>query len=72
MVGDSLIHVLKDTRYVDLGAVAIDDRDGRIDITADVNVDVSTVGVYQVTYSATDAAGNIRTALERFQLLMNM
>jgi len=63
VVGESLLSVLQGTGYLDLGAVAFDDMDGRVSVTADNNVDTSVLGKYRVTYTATDAAGNARTAV---------
>ncbi len=44
--------------YVDKGATAKDDKDGEITPTVTGNVDTKHTGVYTLTYSATDAAGN--------------
>ena len=45
--------------YNELGASATDNVDGTVTVSIDNNqVDTSTVGVYTVTYTATDAAGN--------------
>ena len=48
--------------YTELGATAHDNKDG--DMTASVSgiVDVNRTGTYQLTYTATDAAGNEGTA----------
>ena len=46
------------TIYIDAGATA----DGGETVIDTSNVDVTTVGSYTVTYSATDTAGNIGTA----------
>jgi hypothetical protein len=63
IVGDSLVYLMQGTGYLDWGAVAFDDIDGRVSVTADNNVDTSVPGKYRVTYTATDAAGNVRTAV---------
>ena len=65
LVGDSEKTITLGTAYTDEGATANDDRDG--DLTTKVTVDVSAVnkdkaGVYTVTYSVTDEAGNEGTA----------
>jgi len=62
MVGHAYIPVLQNTRYVDLGAVAVDDVDGRVSITTTNNVDVTVPGTYKVHYTATDSSGNVRNA----------
>ncbi len=44
--------------YTELGATATDDKDGSIVPTISGTVDNNNTGVYTITYSATDAAGN--------------
>lgn len=44
--------------YNDLGATAIDNKDGAVDVTTTGTVDISTPGNYTVRYTATDVAGN--------------
>lgn len=59
--GDQTIIVGVGT-YTELGATASDDKDGTITPTWTGTVDTKLVGVYTVTYSATDAAGNVGEA----------
>jgi|GEM_PF-2401158 len=49
------------TTFSDLGATALDAVDGDVtsDITVSGSVDSNTVGSYTLTYSVTDAAGNV-------------
>jgi len=59
ILGSNPVNVIVGTSYTDAGATAIDDIDG--DVAADVvrnTVDTDVLGSYEVTYSATDAAGN--------------
>lgn len=51
--------------FTDPGATATDNVDGDIDPTPASDVDADTVGTYTITYSATDAAGNVATPLDR-------
>jgi len=44
--------------YTDLGASASDDYDSVVSIQIVSNVDINTIGAYQVTYDAVDSAGN--------------
>lgn len=44
--------------YTDAGASASDEIDGEVAITTTGSVDTATAGVYTITYSAVDAAGN--------------
>jgi hypothetical protein len=48
--------------YTDAGATATDDIDGTINVVTSGVVDTITLGVYQLTYTATDNAGNVATA----------
>ena len=44
--------------YVDAGATARDKKDGIVSVKRSGKLDVNTAGIYTLTYSATDAAGN--------------
>jgi prepilin-type N-terminal cleavage/methylation domain-containing protein len=57
--GESLIRVQKNTTYTDLGAIAIDAKDGDItnNITVTNNVNTSINDVYNVTYNITNSRG---------------
>ncbi len=58
LIGSTVVSVLKDSSYIELGATALDDRDGVVDVVVAGTVDVSTTKSYTVTYTATDLAGN--------------
>jgi len=60
--GDNpLIIELKDS-YTDLGAVAIDDKDGLVEVKVTKNsVDINEIGDYEIVYEATDSSGNSAT-----------
>jgi hypothetical protein len=51
--------------WVDPGATATDNIDGSLPATADSQPDVNVAGVYMLTYTATDAAGNVGSALRQ-------
>jgi beta-glucanase (GH16 family) len=55
--GDATYPLALDIDYIEPGAIATDDRDGHVDVTVSGSVG-STIGTYDVTYTATDAAGN--------------
>ena len=46
--------------YVELGATAIDDRDGNVSVKITGMVDTTKVGTNTITYMAQDSAGNMR------------
>lgn len=50
------------SRYTELGASATDDKDGTLTPAASGTVNTDKTGVYVITYTATDAAGNSGTA----------
>jgi hypothetical protein len=53
------------TSYVDAGATCTDNVDATCAVTTTSTVDTTTAGIYTVTYSATDVAGNIATPVVR-------
>lgn len=57
--------IILNSPYTELGATATDDEDGSITptITGSVNKDLA--GTYTITYSATDAAGNVGEATRK-------
>ena len=68
ITGDNPLEWPLGTAYVDPGATASDDTDGVISgsiVTDASNVDVNTLGTYQVTYNVSDAAGNPATQVTR-------
>ena len=60
LIGDATLPLASDVSYPELGAVATDNQDGQITviITGDVG---SAEGSYDITYTATDTAGNSTT-----------
>ena len=67
LLGEAALSVEQGADYSDAGATASDNSDGDIsaNITIDSTVDSSTVGVYQVTYNVSDAAGNAAAQVVR-------
>ncbi|MDR3519414.1 MAG: DUF5011 domain-containing protein [Candidatus Pacebacteria bacterium] len=62
VLGDNPAVVVQYDTYTDAGATATDDVDGAINVVASGTVDTTTVGIYTITYTATDSSGNIATA----------
>jgi antitoxin (DNA-binding transcriptional repressor) of toxin-antitoxin stability system len=50
--------ITKGSKYNELGATAIDDRDGTVNVDISGTVDINKIGTYTVTYKAKDKAGN--------------
>ncbi|MGI1677584.1 MAG: DUF5011 domain-containing protein [Cellvibrionaceae bacterium] len=61
LIGPSILSILQGDNYSDSGATATDNIDG--DITSNIqtvnNVDTSVLGAQTITYSVSDAAGNV-------------
>ena len=64
LVGDNSLILEVGSSFTDPGATAIDSYDGDLtnSIVVTGNINVSTVGTYTITYSATDASNNTVTA----------
>ena len=58
ITGDNPATVTWGDSYTDAGATAEDDIDGPVSVSSSGSVNTSLLGSYQITYSATDAAGN--------------
>jgi hypothetical protein len=58
--------------FTDPGASANDNKDGAISVTTTGVVDINHTGVYQITYSATDAAGNTGTAVRNVTVINDL
>lgn len=64
LLGESSMKVIARSEFVDPGFAATDDRDGDLTEAVQVTgeVDVNWCGSYTLTYTVSDAAGNIATA----------
>ena len=69
--GDELIEIPVDSFYEDPGAVAEDAVDGIVNVDAVTDLDITIAGVYNVTYTAKDSAGNAAEAVSRVVLSQN-
>jgi hypothetical protein len=73
LLGDAEVILNREELYIDAGATAIDDVDGdisdRILIAGQVLTD--NIGIYYLTYSATDDAGNIGSATRAIEIKPN-
>jgi len=62
IIGDNPLNTTKGVTYTDAGATANDAVDGVLTVTTTGSVDTTTVGVYTITYTATDLSNNTVTA----------
>lgn len=58
LTGSPSTYCILNTTYVDSGATAWDAKDGALTVIVSGTVNKDLAGVYTITYSATDAAGN--------------
>jgi len=64
------INVTFGTAYVELGATALDDKDGNVTVAViNANVNVAQIGVYTVRYKAEDKAGNKAEATRKVNVI---
>ena len=64
LTGEQSITVYLGEQYIELGATATDNIDGNLAVVVSGEVDTSELGVYVLTYSATDNSGNT-SSIER-------
>ncbi len=69
ILGKHILSVEHNSTYIDEGATAIDTVDGDVDVTSIGNVDTKTLGDYNITYRATDSAGNSATAIRKVSVI---
>ncbi|MEK7101143.1 MAG: immunoglobulin-like domain-containing protein [Patescibacteria group bacterium] len=63
--GEASVEVRAGNEYTDAGASVSDNTDTNVAVVMDGSVDTNTVGIYTLTYTATDAAGNSATPVTR-------
>ncbi len=68
LIGGTTLEIREGEAFEDPGATATDDRDGNVDITVSGNVGV-TAGTYTLTYSASDASGNVSEVIRTVDVL---
>lgn len=62
VTGDNALNVVQFTPYTEEGATAEDSKDGTVPVNVSGTVNTDVVGVYTLTYTAIDSAGNTATA----------
>ncbi len=62
LTGTNPATVAQGSTYIDEGATAADNLDGVVTVISSGTVNINLVGVYTITYTATDVAGNSSTA----------
>ncbi len=68
LLGDALIEIDEGTTFNDPGASALDDLDGALDVTVTGQV-LNAPGVYTLTYSVADLAGNIASVTREVRVI---
>jgi len=65
LIGSNPLEIYKGSAFTDPGAAVTDNRDATRAITGNGSVDTGTVGFYSLTYTTTDAAGNLAAPVTR-------
>ena len=67
LIGESTITLIEGTSYTDSGATALDNIDGDISSSIQINnpLDTNLVGTYNITYNVSDSLGNIANQVIR-------
>ena len=65
LLGANPLEIYKGATFVDPGATVTDNVDATRTITGSGTVNTATVGIYTLTYTATDAAGNLAVPVTR-------
>ena len=68
MNGNPSVSIAKPGPYTDAGATAVDNIDGVIPVTVISTVDINTVGIYTVTYTAKDSQGNMVLVIRNVEI----
>jgi hypothetical protein len=70
LTGNASVTSILNAAYTDPGATAKDEKDGTISVTSDFSTKFNKdlAGTYVITYTATDAAGNVGTAVRSIEV----
>lgn len=69
--GEINVTIKKGETYTDLGATAVDNIDGDVEVTVTGTVNPNILGAYIITYMAKDKVGNISTAERTVNVIDN-
>jgi len=58
LIGQSPMSVIQGDLYIELGAIAIDNKDGNVTVTIEGSVDTNITDTYRISYKAKDKSGN--------------
>ncbi len=70
--GNRKIKLLYGQQYVDLGATAVDNYDGEVEVIVNNPVVTTRIGIYEVTYVAYDSSGNRGVAIRSVEVIDNI
>lgn len=70
--GSETIYVDLGDVYTELGAILTDNYDADTPATVLGTVDINTLGTYTITYSGSDASGNVATEITRTVIVQNI
>ena len=69
LIGSNPYQIPLNTTYVDPGIVVSDNKDENIDSVINGTVNVAVAGIYEITYTATDLAGNTTTIVRTVEVV---
>lgn len=69
LLGDTVIYVALGDDYSELGATAVDDIDGQLEVLISGTVDTGQLGRYQITYYAEDKSANGTTVIRTVEVV---
>lgn len=72
LIGNREIKLLYGQQYIELGAVAIDNYDGEVEVIVNNPVVTTRIGTYEVTYVAYDSSGNRGVAIRYVEVIDNI
>lgn len=70
LLGDNPVSLAQGATYTDAGASATDDVDDSVTVSSTGEVNTSVVGVYIITYTASDSAGNTANEQRTINVVM--
>ena len=70
LLGDNPLELLQGDVYTEAGATAQDDRDGNVAVSISGVINTSVVGLYTMTYTAADIAGNESSVIRNIFVLL--
>ena len=72
LIGNKEMKLLYGQEYIEYGATAMDNYDGKVEVTINNPIVANRIGRYEVTYIAYDSSGNRGTAVRYVEVINNV